>query len=46
MKLIQKWMVVPWKENKEMTPSEKIKEIYASKTRQKKNMGHNNIQNK
>jgi len=32
MKLIQKWMVVPWKENKEMTPSEKIKEIYASKT--------------
>jgi hypothetical protein len=32
MKLIQKWMVVPWQENKEMTPQEKIKEIYASKT--------------
>jgi hypothetical protein len=32
MKLIQKWMVVPWQEYKEMTPKEKIKEIYASKT--------------
>ena len=32
MKLIKKWMVVPWQENKEMTPQDKIKEIYASKT--------------
>ena len=32
MKLIKKWMVVPWQENKEMIPQDKIKEIYASKT--------------